>query len=475
MDGSSQEWPTPNASLMNDGESPESFKARQEKWAGTYRNSMPLSVRATAWPTPIAGDAHLSSTPEAAQRRLQEGKETLSRVVDAQNWPTPRACDGSNPPMGVGRRSLPTEAMDTVRRWPRAPQSPAMPNAPQNLAQAAATEEWRSPKSRDFKGTTQDPQKVERHLEDGHQLNLNEQVIYLEKMKAPDNWPTPRTITGGAESAERKQELGRTESGGGDLQASAQNWPTPIGSDATGGETPEAWEERRKKKDAEGINLHYPLRVAAIEWPTPRAGNPGSRAPGTGGKVLSEEAKNWPTPTAMDTVNREGMRPSRAETNRATGYLSEEVVNWPTPTTEDNIQVTGDYADNPNHHSGTTLGGAASIWPTPAARDVKGENSHSPQDPMKIGDGSQTSSTQQWRTPTACTPNSLRGSGQDATKREAQGHAVNLQDQAHTRGGCDKRKRLNPCFVEWLMGMPHPFWSLPSCFAPIGSEHSETQ
>ena len=40
-------------------------------------------------------------------------------------------------------------------------------------------------------------------------------------------WPTPRTITGGAESAERKQELGRTESGGGDLQAAVGEWQTP--------------------------------------------------------------------------------------------------------------------------------------------------------------------------------------------------------------------------------------------------------
>jgi len=35
-------------------------------------------------------------------------------------------------------------------------------------------------------------------------------------------YPTPRTPTGGPESAERKQELGRTESGGGDLQAVAR-------------------------------------------------------------------------------------------------------------------------------------------------------------------------------------------------------------------------------------------------------------
>jgi hypothetical protein len=32
-------------------------------------------------------------------------------------------------------------------------------------------------------------------------------------------WPTPRTITGGAESAQRKKELGRIEAGGGDFQA----------------------------------------------------------------------------------------------------------------------------------------------------------------------------------------------------------------------------------------------------------------
>jgi hypothetical protein len=80
-------------------------------------------------------------------------------------------------------------------------------------------------------------------------------------------WPTPRAMTGGPESAERKKELGRTNSGGGDLQA------------------------------------------AAISWPTPRASLSGSRAPGTGGRVLSEEAQqfafdtrevSWPTPKAGD-------------------------------------------------------------------------------------------------------------------------------------------------------------------------------
>ena len=40
-------------------------------------------------------------------------------------------------------------------------------------------------------------------------------------------YPTPRTPTGGAESAVRKQELGRTESGGGDPQAMAENFRMP--------------------------------------------------------------------------------------------------------------------------------------------------------------------------------------------------------------------------------------------------------
>ena len=42
-------------------------------------------------------------------------------------------------------------------------------------------------------------------------------------------WNTPRTLTGGGESMQRKHELGRTASGGGDLQEqSEQQWQTPA-------------------------------------------------------------------------------------------------------------------------------------------------------------------------------------------------------------------------------------------------------
>jgi hypothetical protein len=50
------------------------------------------------------------------------------------------------------------------------------------------------------------------------------------------SWPTPRTPTGGPESGERKKELGRTESGGGDLQAVAElaSWASPQARDVKG-------------------------------------------------------------------------------------------------------------------------------------------------------------------------------------------------------------------------------------------------
>lgn len=52
-------------------------------------------------------------------------------------------------------------------------------------------------------------------------------------------WPTPRTITGGGETAERKKELGRTKAGGGDLQSAVENWPTPATRDFKGANSTE--------------------------------------------------------------------------------------------------------------------------------------------------------------------------------------------------------------------------------------------
>ena len=108
-------------------------------------------------------------------------------------------------------------------------------------------------------------------------------------------WPTPRTPTGGAESAERKKELGRTESGGGDLQAVAltAGWPTPMaGTPAQKGyneagntdssrktvELASGWATpRREDSESTGAHrgkadtLHSQTQLAGSPWATPAA------------------------------------------------------------------------------------------------------------------------------------------------------------------------------------------------------------
>jgi hypothetical protein len=86
------------------------------------------------------------------------------------------------------------------------------------------------------------------------------------------SWPRPRTVTGGAESAERKQELGRTESGGGDLQAVAQlaSWARPKARDwkdtagmSETGTNPDGTKRNRLDRVAAQANL--------ATWARPRA------------------------------------------------------------------------------------------------------------------------------------------------------------------------------------------------------------
>ena len=60
-----------------------------------------------------------------------------------------------------------------------------------------------------------------------------------------------------------------------------KNWATPQASDHIEG----ARTAKESNQKCLGRDLNQ------MNWPTPRAGNPGSRKPGTGGKILAEEAK----------------------------------------------------------------------------------------------------------------------------------------------------------------------------------------
>lgn len=114
------------------------------------------------------------------------------------------------------------------------------------------------------------------------------------------SWPTPRTVTGGAESAERKQELGRTASGGGDLQAAAQlaSWPTPRANESN--ESLETQQAREMRGTHASKNLDSIAQLAS--WNTPRATDGTHGGPNQAGGALSSDAAlaSWVTPTQRD-------------------------------------------------------------------------------------------------------------------------------------------------------------------------------
>lgn len=77
-----------------------------------------------------------------------------------------------------------------------------------------------------------------------------------------------------------------------------------------------------------------------------------------------------------------------------------------------------------------TSGSGCTGWPTCRAEDSEQTGGHRGQaDTM-----TSAASLSGWMTPTCCSENSLRGSGQDPEKRSANGHTVNLQDQVRLAG-----------------------------------------
>jgi hypothetical protein len=58
------------------------------------------------------------------------------------------------------------------------------------------------------------------------------------------------------------------------MMARRNMWPTPNVMDSHDSELmsdPIHWQERARRKKAQGINLQFPLRVAVRMWPTPAA------------------------------------------------------------------------------------------------------------------------------------------------------------------------------------------------------------
>jgi hypothetical protein len=233
-----------------------------------------------------------------------------------------------------------------------------------------------------------------------------------------------------------------------------------------------------------------------LSWPTPRAANPGSRPNEKGGKVLEEEVLiaeglrtrgqllMWPTPRA-NVAMASLITPEIANNPNRQPNL-ETIVGrrmCPTPTTQETehpdatLTETGRRLskDGKSSHS-LGLGDAVQMWPTPTAHPDNSNKNGKFKNPT-LGDAVRDKET--WPTPTASDwkgrgPNSKQQGLSEVVKyptpqaRDYKGPSgrsmKGLERDLPTAVGSGGR--LNPTWVEWLMGFPTGWTDL---------EDSETQ
>ena len=185
---------------------------------------------------------------------------------------------------------------------------------------------------------------------------------------------------------------------------------------------------------------------SSSRWITPRLVN------ARGSKKRREQGSNesvWRTPSASDPVggvkdlNNDKYKNAEAPKIK----LRDQSASWPTPVRRDSGShtITKNYPDGFN----VNLVNAAITWPTPSATEVR----QGVQDRSRGKKGSQESLTTivlkefECNNPTGPSAPVKKNNGSDSSK------SAPISPQP-------LKKRLNPKFVEHLMGMP-PGWSLP--------------
>ena len=208
------------------------------------------------------------------------------------------------------------------------------------------------------------------------------------------------------------------------------------------GETLESFFARQAKLKDKGINGNgsgMPLTIAAAAWPTPQARD---------GDGRGADPNRWGCP------------------KRHGGYnLDDRVAAWPTPAARD-------YKGATDERWGTNsrpLNEVAKIWSTPRASDG---DKGGPNQSFSAGGVPLPAQTAQWSTPAVADVQGGRKarSGERSDELLLNGQAASLssrQDQANSSTGetsSNSGRKLNPLFVEWLMGWPTG-WTAFGCSA----------
>jgi hypothetical protein len=219
-------WPTPNAQVSQDGESPETWLKRKEAMRAKGYNGNGCG-------TPLTIAVQLHGQADPASSNSHGSRQGL--------WLTPRANEPDSDPNFAARNAdrgahcHGTLSSQAKEMWPTiTAHTPDMesngPNGHQGTYLAGAVKQWATPAAFDWNTAENKAAWEKRAAEQKSKgvnlhLPLKSQAVH----EAEKQWATPKTPTGGPETAKRKQELGRTASGGGDLASQAlEQWPTPM-------------------------------------------------------------------------------------------------------------------------------------------------------------------------------------------------------------------------------------------------------
>jgi hypothetical protein len=248
-------------------------------------------------------------------------------------------------------------------------------------------------------------------------------------------WNTPKTARGNYTRDHGNPEMERPSLGG-----QAEMWRTPDAPGTTGGP--------RNRQGSKDEGHQVTIAEQAEMWQTPAPDSFRSRS---GDRVdemgLDQQARFWPSPAAASPNSLRGSGED-PEIRRAGGHqimLQDVVSTWPSPQARDfrSGETKSDYG-NPRPLNEIVMG-----WPSPSASMMTTEDMEQ-----------------------------ARYAGTDPRRPEYSEASPSLQDRNTPVFGEESlkpspglRRRLNPAFVAWLMGLPW-WWTNPG---PISSARSETE
>lgn len=236
-------------------------------------------------------------------------------------------------------------------------------------------------------------------------------------------WPTAcaNDWKGSSEIGQRRGQLS---------EAAEKLWLTPLSQDSKHGGLSPANEDRTL------------LCVQAVLWQTPLAGSGNTRGQGAGGapflpgQAAEVAGSLWPTPDASVVTD------------------SEDPEHW--------LERMNARRETEKVRYGTPLAVAARLWPTMVVqcrlvrRPSYSPHSQATSTPGDSSSNSARSSHRLWPTVLACDASMTPRDPSDfSMERRGRGGINSLSNEAVKTAGGDKQAlRLNPRFVEWLMGWP---------------------